>query len=265
MTLKWELRLFSADKVEIPPHHSKSAALRNHALPAENRLCSIPRGKEKEYRKEELIVKMDTERTRPTLFDKCDKAIVTFAKGISYLSGIFLVAIMLIAFFNVIGEKLKVAGVPFVGGVPMASALIQYFHIPVVFLAAGYVTLDRGHTRIDMLSSHFPKVVQKFFIILGHLLGAAIYFFISYRAFFVLMVKDITKNVTISTSFVNAWPEWPFVAIHGLGFLVMGVTFLWSVIREIHGYTPAEAGPDAAVKHLEQSQAAAQLNAEKEA
>lgn len=147
-----------------------------------------------------------------TLYEKCDHVIVKATRYISYLSGVFLIAIMLIAFFNVIGEKLKIAGVPFAGGVPMASALIQYFHIPVVFLAAGYVTLDRGHTSIDMLSSHFPKVVQKFFIVLGHLLGAAISFFISYRAFFVLMARDIKNGVTISTSFTNAWPEWPFPA-----------------------------------------------------
>ncbi len=198
---------------------------------------------------------MANEQPATSLFRKIDNIVVMIAKGISYISGIFLVAIMLIAFFNVIGEKLKVAGVPYMGGVPMASALIQYFHIPVVFLAAGYVTLDRGHTSIDMLSSHFPKVVQKFFIIIGHLLGAAICLFISYRAIFVLMMRDIQKGVTISTSFTNAWPEWPFALMHGVGFLIMAITFLWSVVRVLNNYTGQGPAQDAAVKHLEEREA----------
>ncbi|MDC7126209.1 MAG: TRAP transporter small permease subunit [Spirochaetales bacterium] len=167
--------------------------------------------------------------SKPVLM-RVDHILVLIIRGISYAAAASLIIIMLIAFFNVLGEKLAKLNIPFVGGIPMAMALIQYFHIPVVFLAAGFVTLDRGHTHIDMLSSHFHEGVQKFFITLGHLLGAGISFFISYRAFFVLMVR-FYKSHSLITTMANAWPKWPFAFIHGLGFFILGISFIWAIVR----------------------------------
>ncbi len=178
-----------------------------------------------------------------TVFQKIDRTLVSVIKTISYISAVCLVIIMLIAFLNVVGEKLAKAGVPFVSGIPMSMALIQYFHIPVVFLASAFVTLDRGHTAIDMLSSKFPKAVQKFFIVLGHALGAAITLFISYRAFFVLMVRFYeTKSPITSQTSVVAWPKWPFAFVHGLGFLLLGISFIWAIVRVFAD--PEPEGPE---------------------
>ncbi len=167
-----------------------------------------------------------------SLYQKIDRGLVGVIKGVSYVSAVCLVLIMLIAFFNVIGEKLAKLGIPWVGGIPIAMALIQYLHIPVVFLASAYVTLDRGHIRIDMLSSRFPRAVEKGIVALGNALGAAIAFFISYRAFFVLMVRFFQAKSPISTS-TNflVIPKWPFAFIHGLGFFLLGISFLWSIVR----------------------------------
>ena len=80
--------------------------------------------------------------------------IVKILKYVSFISGVCLIAIMFVAFFNVLGEKI------FHKGIPASTEIIQYLHIPVVFLACGYVTLDTGHTKIDLLSKHLPKAVQ---------------------------------------------------------------------------------------------------------
>jgi TRAP-type C4-dicarboxylate transport system permease small subunit len=173
-----------------------------------------------------------------TLYEKLDHGVVSVIRWISYVSGVFLAAIMLIAVFNVIGEKLQKI-IPWIHGISMASAYIQYFHIPVVFLAAGFVTLDRGHTNIDLLSCHFPSVLQKAFVTLGHALGAGVSFFIAYRAFFFLMVRFYKNSSLISTS-VNAWPKWPFAFIHGLGFTLLGFSFLWAIVRQYKGPQKAE-------------------------
>lgn len=187
----------------------------------------------------------------PTLYDKVDQWIVRIIRWVSYVSAVFLLAIMLIAFFNVIGEKLKVQfGI--LGGIPMSMALIQYFHIPVVFLAAGFVTLDRGHTRIDMLSQHFPQWLENAFSCVGHLLGTGLCMLISYRAVFVIMLDDIAKNKTITTSYPNAWPEWPFALIQGVGFFVMGISFLWAFVRQIHNWNAPRSSDQAKVQELEQ-------------
>jgi len=165
------------------------------------------------------------------LYKKIDRVLVSIIKTVSYISAVCLVIIMLIAFFNVIGEKLAKAGVSWMKGIPMAAELIQYFHIPVVFLAAGYVTLDRGHTRIDMLSSRFSAPVQKVLLSIGHALGAGISLFISYRAFFVLTVRFYSCSSRIA-AISGAWPRWPFALIHGLGFFLLGISFLWAIVRQ---------------------------------
>jgi TRAP-type C4-dicarboxylate transport system permease small subunit len=80
-----------------------------------------------------------------------DSVIVKILRYVSYISGVCLILIMFVAFFNVLGEKILHKGIP------ASTEIIQYLHIPVVFLACGYVTLDTGHTKIDLLSKHFPK------------------------------------------------------------------------------------------------------------
>jgi len=42
-----------------------------------------------------------------------DKVVVRVIKNTSYISGVCLIGIMLVAFFNVIGEKLRALGLPF--------------------------------------------------------------------------------------------------------------------------------------------------------
>jgi TRAP-type C4-dicarboxylate transport system permease small subunit len=158
-----------------------------------------------------------------------DKVVVRVIKSISYISGVCLIGIMLVAFFNVIGEKLRALGLPF-KGIPSSTEIIQYLHIPVVFLAAAHVTLDRGHTRIDLLSSKFPKTVQNIFDTFGNICGIIICGFISQRGF-VQMNKFITRNMKSSVSGVG-FPLWPFALILSIGFALLAFSFLWSIVRE---------------------------------
>lgn len=60
----------------------------------------------------------------PTLYDKLDRWVVRILKWVSYVSAVALVGIMLVAFFNVIGEKLRQAGLP-VTGIPASTEIIQ--------------------------------------------------------------------------------------------------------------------------------------------
>lgn len=163
------------------------------------------------------------------VFEKADKVIEKTIKGISYLSGICLIGIMLVAFFNVLGEKLRMWGFS-VSGVPASTEIIQYLHIPVVFLAAAHVTLERGHTKIDLLSCKFPKEVQKIFNTFGNICGMAICAFISQRGF-VQMTRFKMRNQMSSISGVG-FPLWPFAMILAVGFAMLSFTFFWSIIRE---------------------------------
>jgi TRAP-type C4-dicarboxylate transport system permease small subunit len=164
-------------------------------------------------------------------FLKVDRVVRKILRFFCWLSAIALIIIMCIAFFNVIGEKLRSAGVTWAKGISNSNYLIQYFHIPLVFLAAGYVTLDQGHTRIDLLIQKFPKV-EKVFMAIGHILGAALGFFISYRGVTVTLAKDFSKNMRIAATATS--PKcWPFTICHCLGFFLLGCSFVWALVRLI--------------------------------
>lgn len=168
-----------------------------------------------------------------------DNIIVKVIRSISYISGVCLIGIMLVAFFNVLGEKLRSFGLP-VTGVPASTEIIQYLHIPVVFLASAYVTLDRGHTRIDLLSRKFPLLLQNIFNIFGNVCGSLICAFISQRGF-VQMIKYIDRNKMSSVSGVG-FPLWPFAFILAMGFALLSLSFLWSIVRQFAIENSTEGG-----------------------
>lgn len=166
-----------------------------------------------------------------TSFKRVDMTIRKILRFFCWLSAAALIVIMLVAFINVIGEKLGRAGVAWAKGIPNSTAIIQYFHIPLVFLAAGYVTLDQGHTRIDLLIQKAPKL-EKVFMAIGHVLGAAISFFISYRGTFITLAENLKNHARISTT-ADSWVVWPFTVCHCVGFLLLGLSFCWALVRMI--------------------------------
>ena len=164
-------------------------------------------------------------------FLKVDQVVKKVLRFFCWISAVALIIIMLIAVVNVIGEKLAQAGVSWSRGIPNNNGLIQYFHIPLVFLAAGYVTLDQGHTRIDLLIQKLPAV-EKIFMLLGHVLGAFLSFFISYRGVVGVLVTDFAQHKHITT--VSTSPlAWPFTVCHCVGFFLLGFSFVWAIVRMI--------------------------------
>lgn len=164
-------------------------------------------------------------------FLKIDRVVRQILRYFCWLSAVALIIIMAVAFINVIGEKLVRAGVTWASGIPNSTAIIQYFHIPLVFLAAGYVTLDQGHTRIDLLI-HKAPLVEKIFMTVGHVLGAGLSFFIFWRATSVTLATNFAQNTRISTT-ADSWMVWPFTVCHCLGFFLLGCSFIWALVRQI--------------------------------
>jgi TRAP-type C4-dicarboxylate transport system permease small subunit len=157
-------------------------------------------------------------------FQKIDRIVIKTIRFVSYGSGFCLAAIMLMAFFNVLGEKL------FKHGIPTSTETIQYLHIPVVFLSAAYVTLDRGHTRIDLLSSRFPPGLQKACTLVGNLLGVFICSFISYRGL-IQTGRFFTRHRMSSVTGIG-FPLWPCGLLFSLGFVLLSLSYVWSIIRQ---------------------------------
>lgn len=173
-------------------------------------------------------------------FDKVDGVICKVLKCIACVSAVCLVLIMLVAFFNVIGEKLG-KHIDWITGIPASTEIVKYLHIPVVFLAAAYVTVERGHTNIDLVSSKLPKIAQKICSIIGYLCGIGVCGLITWRGW-VQMVKFITRHKMSSVSGVG-FPLWPFALILVIGFALLALSCVWAIVREVVGYQPP--APDA--------------------
>lgn len=166
-----------------------------------------------------------------------DNGIFNVMKWISYISAVCLLVISLLSSADVVASKL------FSHGITNATDIVTYLNIPVVFLTAAYVQLERGHTHIDLIYTHFPLWGQKIVHTVGNLLGTGISGFISYRALMSTIQKF--QIVEKSSSAASAFITWPFAAVIFLGFLLMALAFLWSLVREFFLPPRMEFGPDA--------------------
>lgn len=174
-------------------------------------------------------------------FLRVDQVVRKILRFFCWLSAVALMVVMFVAFFNMAGEKLGRLGISWAQGIPNSTAIIQYFHIPLVFLAAGYVTLDQGHTRIDLLIQKWPKA-EKIFMLIGHVLGAAVSFFISYRGVFVTLADNLRLNARINTT-ADSWVAWPFTLCHCVGFFLLGCSFIWAFVRMIRFWKYSGVNP----------------------
>ncbi len=172
----------------------------------------------------------------PKWFLSADCIIVKIYRAIAYIATFALLAIVLIAFVDVCGEKLAKAGAP-VGGVPNYSNWIAYLHVVVVFMTCGYVTLDRGHTVVDILTNHLPAGLQKAVGFISLMLGAVVSAFLAYRGAAGLLADSLRYHTTITTT--STFPQWPFVLVYILGCALLCVSFIWAAVRFCFGYQPA--------------------------
>ena len=170
-----------------------------------------------------------------------DNGIFNVMKWISYISAVCLLVITLLSTADVAASKI------FLHGITNATDIVTYLNIPVVFLSAAFVQLERGHTHIDLIYTHFPRWGQKIVHTVGNLLGIGVSAFIGYRA--VTSTLDKLAVMERSSSAASAFVTWPFAAIIALGFLLMAAAFLWSLVREFFlpprmEFDPAAAPPD---------------------
>ena len=126
-------------------------------------------------------------------FDKVDSVVYRVLKVISYLAGIFLLAIMLLAVVNVVLEKLHKVDVP-VSGIGDTKQWIQYMNICVVYFATAFVTLERGHSSMDLLTRRYPKIVQKILNAVAYLAGTVVFGFISYLGVVKVLAGQLANN-----------------------------------------------------------------------
>ena len=157
-------------------------------------------------------------------FQKTDRIVMKVLWAVSVISGICLIGIMIVAFFNVLGEKILHQGVP------GSTEIITYLHVPVVFLAAAYVTLDNGHTTIDLISKHLPKSLQKALATVGYIIACGICLFVGYNGF--VRMGELISHHTKSSVSGFGFPVWPFAFLFSAGVILLALSFVWAIVRQ---------------------------------
>ena len=162
-------------------------------------------------------------------FDKIDRVVHACVKYVSYLGALALIVIALMATIDVIATKV------FQHPIRNITELVTYLNVPVVFFCIGFVQLDHGHTHIDLIYRHFPLVFHKIIHIIGYVIGAAVGGFAGWRG----MVMTLQKFSSMSyASGPTSFLIWPFVLCIGIGYLVLAISFLWCIPRELKGRSP---------------------------
>lgn len=174
---------------------------------------------------------MDQKHSLPVWFQRVDSGIMKFVKGISMLGMAALFVIALISTVNVVAAKL------FSHPIRNVVELVTYLNIPVVFFCIGFVQLDRGHTHIDLIYRHLPPVFHTAIHILGDLIGIAVCGFAGFRGLVLAMNK---LQSAAYASGPSSFRIWPFVLCIGIGYLILAVSFLWSIFKELYNVGPYE-------------------------
>lgn len=179
-----------------------------------------------------------------TLYDRIDNVVMKVLRVISYGAVLFLILIMLMAFFNVIGEKMGKAGIVGFRGIRNSNYWIQYWHIPTVYLTMGYVVLSSGHTKIDFVTRRYPRILQEIMGVLANLIAAGITGFVAWRGWTVLLAEQIRYGSTIN-GLSQGFPEWPFGLSYCLGMTLTALAFLWAIVRILTGHSETKREPKA--------------------
>ncbi len=164
-----------------------------------------------------------------TAFDRIDRVITACVKYVSYLGAAALLIIAIIATVDVIATKV------FSHPIRNVTELVTYMNVPVVFFCIGFVQLDRGHTHIDLIYRRFPTPVHKVIHIVGYVIGVVVCGFAGWRGIALTLQKLDTMSYASGPS---SFLVWPFVLCIGIGYLVLAVSFLWCIPRELKGRSP---------------------------
>lgn len=155
---------------------------------------------------------------------RIDKAVFRFMHAVSMASMVALLAVAVICSVDSLSTKI------FSTSIPSGTDWVTYLNIPVVFLAMGFLQVERGNTVVDLLSNKFPPVVQKVIRTASNVLGTAICGYLGYCQF--RLTADKFAKHAMSSSQMSAFPVWPFALIIAIGYSLVAVSFFWCIFRE---------------------------------
>lgn len=131
-----------------------------------------------------------------------NRALVVIEKvggWISWISGIFVIIVMILSVVDITSAKFFSRPIP--GTLDIVGELMVF----VVVLPLAYVTLKRGHIRIDVLEHHIGKAGRYVLKIIQALIGVAIMGFMTWRTS-VYVGYVVKAEMETGTIFLPIWP-----------------------------------------------------------
>ncbi len=178
--------------------------------------------------------------SKPMLI-RIDHIVYQIMKVFTWISGGAVVAVMLLAFADVVSTKF------FNRAIPSATEMITYMNVLIVLPTLGYIQLDTGHINVELFSK-IPAAGKKAIRLFSNLLGLAISAMLGWFALKqtgVYIVKGTLSSVSALTK--GAFVIWPFAAVFAFGLFAFSVAIIWSFVREFTGLeivnNPMEMGP----------------------
>lgn len=156
--------------------------------------------------------------------EKLDMIIFKIMYVVSMLSGISLLIVAVLCTLDSLSSKFLSVSIP------SGTDWVTFLNIPVVFLAMGYIQVERGNTVVDILSSKFPKKMDKTVKVCAYIVSVLLCVFLGKCGFSIMM--DKIAQHTMSSGQMSAFPVWPFALIVAVGYSLAAFAFFWCIIRE---------------------------------
>lgn len=165
------------------------------------------------------------EQSYPSL-RKIDRAMVKLSDVLALISGVVVIFLACLLFFDIVTTK------AFNRNIPHTIEMATNFHVPVVYLTLLAVQMTDGHANVELIYVRFPYLMKKVCVLLWDVLGIVICGIETYTSVIYTVERFHSGALSGVTS---GFPLWPISAFMVLGWILMGIGCIWSIVRIAFG------------------------------
>jgi len=159
-------------------------------------------------------------------FTAVENGIHSVVRWCSWVSSAAIAVMILLVMANVVARFFLKKPIP--GTIEM----VQLIAVVAVFMAVAYTEQKRGHVTIDMITIHFPKLIQARLASLMYFICGVFYVFLAWRAVLLGWSYLVPR---VRGTFILEIPFSPFMFIIAIGSIALALEFF---IHVIHPFPP---------------------------
>lgn len=139
-----------------------------------------------------------------------------------FLLSIFLMAMVFLAFFQVVMRNV------FDAGIPWADTVVRHLVLWVGFLGATLATKLEQHLTVEVLTKYLPERVR-------HMTSLVVKVFASVVCVYLLLasIRFLADERSTGQQFLNLFPSWWALSIIPATFVLIPFHFLFGILRDL--------------------------------